>query len=247
MTKPLAGAFYMQPYSTTLQSSFGTPPYTYALTSGGLPPGITLNQSGNITGTPTSTGSWSFQVRVTDSSPTHVQRIAQYSLPASIGRDIYGGLTAMPSPNGASGYFRVEKNDGRWLFVSPLGNYFWMLASYVESPAFLQATPTNVLTLKYGGNKTNWCVHQSQRLQSWQFNTIGEYATTYCLPVNTNGNHSNASPQKMPFIALINALQHVGSPDDFRRGQHPRSAQEHDYWSASQYHGVPWRAHDRHV
>src|ERR1022692_626077 len=110
MTKPLAGAFYMQPYSTTLQSSFGTPPYTYALTAGGLPPGITLDQSGNITGTPTSTGSWSFQVRVTDSSPTHVQRIAQYSLPASIGQDIYGGLTAMPSPNGASGYFRVEKN-----------------------------------------------------------------------------------------------------------------------------------------
>src|ERR1035438_4773102 len=148
--KWLKSASYMQPYSTTLQSSFGTPPYTYALTSGGLPPGITLNQSGNITGTPTSTGSWSFQVRVTDSSPTHVQRIAQYSLPASIGRDLYGGLTAMPSPNGATGYFRVEKDaNNRWLFVSLLGNYFWLQSVYATYSAFLQRP---AVTNKYGGN-----------------------------------------------------------------------------------------------
>ena len=71
----------MQPYSTALQSSFGTPPYTYALTSGSLPPGITLDQSGNITGTPTSTGSWTFQVRATDPSPVPVRQTTQTELP----------------------------------------------------------------------------------------------------------------------------------------------------------------------
>ena len=207
ITQPLANAFYLQHYRSALQSSFGTPPYAYSLTSGSLPPGITLVQSGNMTGTPTSTGTWSFQITATDSSHPPKRQIAPYSLSVLLGLDIYGGLTALPSPGGATGYFRVEKNaSGRWLFVSPLGNYFWMFASYVESPSFLQTTPTNVLTVKYGGNKTNWATHQNNRLLSWRFNTIGEYATTYVLPVNTNRLHNNASPVKLPFIPLINAM-----------------------------------------
>ena len=205
--KRLPNASYMQPYSTTLQSSFGTPPYTYSLTSGTLPPGITLGQSGNITGTPTTTGTWSFQITATDSSQPPQQQTVPYQLSVLMGLDLYGGLTALPSPNGASGYFRVEKNaSGRWLFVSPLGNYFWMLASYCETPASLQTTPTNVLNVKYGGNKTNWGSHNNSRLLSWQFNTIGEYASTYVEPVNTGGSHSNANPVKLPFIPLINAM-----------------------------------------
>ena len=44
--------YYAQPYSAALQSSFGTPPYTYTLTGGGLPPGVTMNSAGKITGTP---------------------------------------------------------------------------------------------------------------------------------------------------------------------------------------------------
>ena len=205
--KWLKSASYMQPYSTTLQSSFGTPPYTYALTSGGLPPGITLDQSGNITGTPTSTGTWTFQITATDSSQPPQYQTIQYGLSVSLGLDLYGGLTALPSPGGATGYFRVEKNtSGRWLFVSPLGNYFWMFASYVESPSFLQTSPTNVLTVKYGANKTNWATHQNSRLLSWQFNTIGEYATTYVLPVNTNRFQNNANPVKLPFVPLVNAM-----------------------------------------
>ncbi len=205
----LPAASYMQPYSFTLQASFGTPPYSYALTSGTLPPGITTDQSGNITGTPTSTGSWMFQITATDSSLPPRRQIAWYSLQvsSSLDLDMYGGIIALPSPNGATGYFRTEKDaNNRWMFVDPLGNYFWMLAAYVESPSFLQTSPTNVLTVKYGGNKTNWAMHQNTRLQSWKFNTIGEYATTYVMPVNTNRFHNNANPVKLPFIPLINAM-----------------------------------------
>ncbi len=207
LTTSLKSAMYMQPYSTTLQSSFGIPPYTYALASGTLPPGIALNHSGNITGTPTRSGRWTFLIRTTDSSPVHAQRSVRYALSVSMGLDIYGGLTALSSPGGRTGYFRVEKDaNDRWMFVSPLGNYFWMYASYNETSTFLQTTPINVLTVKYGGNKTNWAMNQNNRLLKWGFNTIGEYATTYVLPVNTNRFHNNANPVKLPFIALINAM-----------------------------------------
>src|SRR6516164_2568470 len=59
--------YYVQSYSAALQSSFGTPPYTYTLVGGGLPPGVTMNSAGKITGTPGDTGSFNFQVKATDS------------------------------------------------------------------------------------------------------------------------------------------------------------------------------------
>jgi hypothetical protein len=46
----------------------GTPPYTFAVTSGALPPGLTLSAGGRISGTPTKAGNFSFTVTVADSS-----------------------------------------------------------------------------------------------------------------------------------------------------------------------------------
>ncbi len=45
----------------------GVPDYSWSLASGQLPPGLSLSESpGNISGTPTSAGTFSFTVRVTD-------------------------------------------------------------------------------------------------------------------------------------------------------------------------------------
>lgn len=55
-------------YSATLQASGGAGTLTWSVISGTLPPGLSLNSStGVISGTPTSTGSWTFTVQVTDS------------------------------------------------------------------------------------------------------------------------------------------------------------------------------------
>ncbi len=53
-------------YSQNLSATGGQRPYTYSLTTGALPPGLSLSSSGAISGTPTTMGSYSFTVRVRD-------------------------------------------------------------------------------------------------------------------------------------------------------------------------------------
>ena len=56
------------PYSQTLAATGGSPPYTWQLRSGNTPGGLTLDpSSGTISGTPTAAGSFTFQVKVSDS------------------------------------------------------------------------------------------------------------------------------------------------------------------------------------
>lgn len=56
-------------YSQTLSASGGNAPYTFAIKSGNLPPGMTLTAgTGAIRGTPTESGSYAFTVSVTDST-----------------------------------------------------------------------------------------------------------------------------------------------------------------------------------
>ncbi|MFL6172274.1 MAG: putative Ig domain-containing protein [Marmoricola sp.] len=62
---PVAG----EPYTANLTASGGTAPYHWSMTSGTLPAGLSMSPSGQISGTPTSTGYWSFTVKATDSAP----------------------------------------------------------------------------------------------------------------------------------------------------------------------------------
>lgn len=55
-------------YSQALSATAGTAPYTFALTAGALPAGLTLSSAGLLSGTPTVTGSASFTVTATDAS-----------------------------------------------------------------------------------------------------------------------------------------------------------------------------------
>ena len=55
------------PYSQTLQATGGVGPYTYAVTAGTLPAGLTLSTAGVVSGTPTTPGASSFTVTATDS------------------------------------------------------------------------------------------------------------------------------------------------------------------------------------
>ena len=83
-------------YAQTVSASGGTAPYTFAVSSGSLPPGLTLAAgTGAISGTPTAGGSYSFTVSLKDSTtgtgaPFSVSR----PFTVAIAEDRYTGSTS---------------------------------------------------------------------------------------------------------------------------------------------------------
>jgi len=63
----LAAAQSGSSYNATLSASGGTPNYSWSVTSGSLPAGLSLSSAGVISGTPTASGTASFTVTVSDS------------------------------------------------------------------------------------------------------------------------------------------------------------------------------------
>ena len=65
---PLPDGALSAAYSQTLTAFGGQPPYIWSLTAGALPAGLSLSSSGVISGTPTGTGTSSFDVQVKDAA-----------------------------------------------------------------------------------------------------------------------------------------------------------------------------------
>ncbi len=55
-------------YSQTISANNGAAPYSYAVSAGSLPAGLSLSPAGVLAGTPTAGGAFNFTVRATDSS-----------------------------------------------------------------------------------------------------------------------------------------------------------------------------------
>ena len=100
----LPSAQVNSPYTYSLLASGGTPPYRWSISSGTLPAGIGLNRTtGILAGIPTTSGSSSFVISVTDSgSPTQSQ-----SLQASLLVVPVPPATAPPS-TGTTWYVRPD-------------------------------------------------------------------------------------------------------------------------------------------
>jgi hypothetical protein len=73
-TQTLTAAVRGASYLATLSAAGGSTPYTFQITQGALPPGLTLSTSGALAGIPTSAGAFSVIVTVTDSQSRTASR-----------------------------------------------------------------------------------------------------------------------------------------------------------------------------
>lgn len=142
-TESLPSAATGAAYSQTLAASGGTPPYSWAVVAGALPPGLTLSPQGAISGAPSISGSFAFTVRVTDAASGAADRTFTI-----IVRDALVITTASPLSNASFGVFytlTLEASGGT-------GPYQWRIASGLL-PDGVSLTPTGVLsgTPRLGG------------------------------------------------------------------------------------------------
>lgn len=88
-TSSLAAGLTATGYSAALQVNGGVAPFTWALSSGSLPPGLALSSTGAIYGTPNVAGTFSFVVTVMDSempSPATASASLSIAITAPAGR-----------------------------------------------------------------------------------------------------------------------------------------------------------------
>ena len=153
-------------YSQTFGASGGAAPYTWSLSSGSLPAGLTLNaSSGILGGTPSAVGDSTFTVRVSDSASASATKQFQLSI----------GSTAIPTLAISGISDIVEPAQQPSLEIT--------LASAHSSPI------TGQLTLKFTSN-----ADVASDDPAIQFSTGGR-SVTFSIPANTTrAVFSNGAP-----------------------------------------------------
>lgn len=118
-------------YTQTLAAVGGTPPYTWTVVGGSLPAGVNLSTNGVLSGTPSAAGSFSFQVRVTDSAAANTTQT--FTLNIGTGLTITTGTTL---PNAVIG----QAYSQTFSAVGGTQPYIWTLAGGTVPPGLSLGT-----------------------------------------------------------------------------------------------------------
>ncbi|HEY1341603.1 MAG TPA: putative Ig domain-containing protein, partial [Bryobacteraceae bacterium] len=124
-------------YSQPLSATGGTPPYTWTVASGTLPAGITLSGA-TISGMPSTAGTASFTVRVTDSANASAQKPLAINIAAAV------AITTTTLPDGGVGVPYSQSLTA----TGGSGTYIWSIATGPLPPgltltgARIAGTPT---------------------------------------------------------------------------------------------------------
>ena len=153
-------------YNEALSASGGTAPYTYTVTSGGFPPGLTLDPStGIISGTPSSLGNFPLNITAVDAltcTRTISYVIVVTPVPCLFCDDFEDGVLAV-----------------NWTYVKP---------NWVESGGFLQGAPAGKKAIAVASPVFAGCavctVQTTMRTAGGPFNMISMY-TWYVDKKNT--------------------------------------------------------------
>ena len=138
----LPGGVVGTPYSVALAGAGGITPYTWSITQGTLPAGLTLNAStGVITGTPRAAGSTSFTVGLTDSGSPALTATAQYTVAIAYPALVIGTVTLPPGALGVAYNNMLTASGG-----SGTG-YTWTVTSGTALSAVgLSLSPSGLIT-----------------------------------------------------------------------------------------------------
>jgi hypothetical protein len=101
------------PFAGYLAAEGGSSPYSWAVTSGNLPPGMTLDPaSGTLTGTPTTAGTYTFAATVTDSSSPALTSQVPVTITVASAPTLAIETTTLPTPTQGDYYATTPEING---------------------------------------------------------------------------------------------------------------------------------------
>ena len=136
----LSGATVGVATSQSVTASGGTAPYTYAITSGALPAGLTLSSAGTLSGTPTAAGTFSFTVRGTDANAYSGTR--SYSLTVAAPTITLNPTTLTSATVGTASSQSVTASGGTAPYTYAISSGALPAGLSLSSSGTLSGTPT---------------------------------------------------------------------------------------------------------
>jgi len=158
---PSGTASYPYAGYTFTVASGGSPPFTWKVTAGAVPPGLAFGNDGSLSGTPTSTGSYTFTVAATDGAPSPETESAPFTIIIN-GPGAPTVSAVPPPPSGTVSYpyagFGFAANGG-------LPPYTWAVTTgavpaglTLDPGGTLSGTPTTVGTVMFTVTATDSAV-----------------------------------------------------------------------------------------
>ncbi len=138
-TSSLPPAIIQLPYSSTMAANGGIAPYSWNLSSGQLPPGLSLAvTNGKISGIPSQMGKFNFTVQVTDSSPT--PQTSSQPLSLSVASSLVISTTILPNGTVQQPYSATLAASGG---ITP---YSWSIVSGSLPPGLALGASTGAIS-----------------------------------------------------------------------------------------------------
>ena len=215
-------------YSTTLQATGGTLPYTWSVSSGQLPAGLSLGASGTISGTPTTAGLATFTIQVADNVGN--KSVAGFSvIITSASQGPFGhivivleentdylsvvGTTAMPYLNALISQYGLATQYYATTHPS-IGNYMDLTTGQIltnddsQTPATFPVSVDNVVRELLAAGKTWKAYGEGLPSVGYTGGDIGNFAIRhYPLAYMTDVQNSQAQLQNLvPFTQFATDL-----------------------------------------
>ena len=147
---PLPGGTATAVYSQAFSASGGAIPYRWSVVDGALPDGLSMNADGSIAGTPTTPGTFSFGVQVTDSQGIIDRKTFSITINSAAAAPIISTQSPLPAATVDAAYSQTLAASGGD------GPYTWAAAVQVLPPGLtlqdrgsLNGTPSAAGTFNF--------------------------------------------------------------------------------------------------
>ena len=169
-------------YSQTLAAAGGTTPYTWSVTAGALPAGVTLSSAGLLSGTPTVTGTFNFTARVTDGASATTTRAFTLKINTVTALSFTTGATLRSGVVGAAYEDGISVTGGTAPYTQAVTAGAPPTGLGLGSNGLVSGTPTTVGTFTFTSTVTDAVGATASRNFSITIAATGPSITTTTLP-----------------------------------------------------------------